>query len=171
MTGRKIPNAAGASIPEPSIFATNILSAVLDKNVIICSMTAEAVSFTISGKFFPLSGCVVMSCFLFINKSTETVIFVIPFTICNEKAENIKIDYEDLIPMLKDEKVSSAVKGVLVDLLADENNSYADTIEYYAKSCDSSELMRALQLKYNLRKVDTIWIKGYHILKSVSLFF
>ena len=61
MTGRKIPNAAGASIPEPSIFATNILSAVLDKNVIICAMTAEAVCFTISGKFFPLSGCVVMS--------------------------------------------------------------------------------------------------------------
>lgn len=73
--------------------------------------------------------------------------------------------------MIKDEKVSSAVKCVLVDLLADKNNSYADTIENYTKSCDSSELMRALQLKYNLRKVDTIWIKSYHILKSVSLFF
>lgn len=46
--------------------------------------------------------------------------------------------------MLKDEKVSSDVKCVLVDLLADENNSYADTIENYTKSCDSSELMRAL---------------------------
>lgn len=61
MTGRTIHNAAGASIPEPSIFTTNILSTVLYKNVIICAMTAEAVSFTISGKFFPLSGCVVMS--------------------------------------------------------------------------------------------------------------
>lgn len=67
------------------------------------------------------------------------------------ETENIKIDYEDLVPMLKDEKVSSNVKGVLVDLLAAENDSYADTIEEYAKSCDSSELMRALQSLASVR--------------------
>lgn len=60
------------------------------------------------------------------------------------ETENIKINYADLIPMLRDENVSSNVKGVLVDILAEENDLYADTIEDYAKTCDSSELMRAL---------------------------
>lgn len=48
-----MPKAAKASMPEPSILATNILSTMLYKNVISCAITAGIVSLKTSGSIFP----------------------------------------------------------------------------------------------------------------------
>ncbi len=60
------------------------------------------------------------------------------------ETEEVEINYDDLLPILEDKSVSSGVKGVLVDLLAGEDETYADEIAKYASTCGESELTRAL---------------------------
>lgn len=61
--GSTIPSAASASMPEPSIRATYILSTILYKNVMSCAMTAGMVSLNTSGRIFPSASSAVISCF------------------------------------------------------------------------------------------------------------
>lgn len=62
--GRTIPNAASASIPELSIFATNILSTILYRKVISCAITAGIVNLNTRGSILPSPSLSVAFCIM-----------------------------------------------------------------------------------------------------------
>ena len=81
------------------------------------------------------------------NNTDEVKINIL--TLC--EVEDVAIDYDQLIPLLDDNNTSSALKNVLIDLMAGKGNKYADEIEEHALLCNESNIFKALTTLQALR--------------------
>ena len=64
-------------------------------------------------------------------------------------SENIKLDYEELLPLL-DDNASVSVKNMVIDLIAKDGEAFIDVIEEQALSADDSSVIKSLTLLANL---------------------